>query len=118
MTTDMVVFKYLLMNRILIDYKKLNHQITTLLIETYPDGYGDEDIISFRNVQGEFIEAVELQTPDTLYLIKISKSLSHFIANFDENITEGLEAIKGESIEGHSLELNIEEENEDENDFD
>ena len=81
------------MKRILIDYKKLNPQVTALLIETYPDGYGDEDIISFRNVNGEFIEAVELQTADTLYLIKISKSLSHFIANFDENIDEGLKAI-------------------------
>lgn len=99
------------MKRILIDYKKLKHEVTTLLIKTYPDGYGDEDIISFRSVNGEFIEAVELQTADTLYLVKISKSLSHFIANFDENIAEGLEAIKDESIEGPTLELNIEEEN-------
>lgn len=114
----MVVFKYLLMKRILIDYKKLNHEVTNLLIENYPDGYGDEDIIAFRNVNGEFIEAVELQTTDTLYLIKISKSLSHFIANFDENIAEEIEAIKDQSIEGPSLELNIEEENEDEKDFD
>lgn len=106
------------MKRILIDYKKLNHEITALLVETYPDGYGDEDIISFRSLNGEFIEAVELQTADTLYLIKISKSLSHFIANFDENIAEGLEAIKDESIKGPSLELNIEEENEGEKDFD
>jgi len=106
------------MKRILIDYKKLNHEITSLLIKAYPDGYGDEDIISFRNVNGEFIEAVELQTADTLYLIKISKSLSHFIANFDENIVEGLVAIKNESIEGPSLELNIEEENEGDKDFD
>ncbi|WP_297702502.1 hypothetical protein [uncultured Eudoraea sp.] len=106
------------MKRILIDYKKLNHDVTSLLIETYPYGYGDEDIIAFRNVNGEFIEAVELQTADTLYLIKISKSLSHFIANFDENIAEGIEAIIDESIEGPSLELNIEEENEDEKGFD
>ena len=49
----------MLMKRILIDYKKLNHEVATLLIETYPDGYGDEDIISFRNVHGEFVEAVE-----------------------------------------------------------
>jgi len=106
------------MKRILIDYKKLNHEVATLLIETYPDGYGDEDIISFRNVHGEFVEAVELQTEDTLYLIKISKSLSHFIANFDDNIIEELEVIKDENVEGPSLELNIEQENEDDRDFD
>lgn len=106
------------MKRILIDYKKLDRQVTNLLIETYPDGYGDEDIISFRNLNGEFIEAVELQTEDTLYLIKISKSLSHFIANFDENITEGIEGLKGESIEGPVLELNLEEEDEHKKDLD
>lgn len=101
------------MKRVLIDYKKLNPRVTNLLIETYPDGYGDEDIISFRNLSGEFIEAVELQTEDTLYLIRISKSLSHFIANFDENMAEEIEAIKDESIEGPTLELNLEDENED-----
>lgn len=107
------MLKYLYMKRVLIDYKKLNPRVTNLLIETYPDGYGDEDIISFRNLSGEFIEAVELQTEDTLYLIRISKSLSHFIANFDENMAEGIEAIKDESIEGPTLELNLEDENED-----
>lgn len=112
------MLKYLYMKRVLIDYKKLNRQVTNLLIETYPDGYGDEDIISFRNLNGEFIEAVELQTEDTLYLIKISKSLSHFIANFDENMAEGIEAIKDESIDGPSLELNLEDENEDEKELD
>lgn len=79
------------MKRVLIDYKKLSHEIATLLIETYPDGYGDDDIIAFRNGKGEFIEAVELRTDDTLYLVKISQSLSHFIANFDDSIERELE---------------------------
>ena len=34
------------MIRRLIDYRKLDHQLATLLIETYPYGYGDEDIIT------------------------------------------------------------------------
>ena len=74
------------MKRILVDYKKLDHQAAALLIETYPDGYGDDDIIAFRNGNGELIQAVELRTEDTLYLVKISKSLSNFIANFEDTI--------------------------------
>lgn len=105
------------MKRVLVDYKKLEHKIALLLIESYPDGYGDEDIISFRNGKGEFIEAVELQTDDTLYLVKISKSLSHFIANFDEDLANGIEAVKDETAGESSLELNIESENEDEKDL-
>ena len=78
------------MKRVLVDYKKLDHDIAALLIETYPDGYGDDDIISFKNAKGELIEAVELRTEDTLYMIKISQSLSHFIANFDDSIEREL----------------------------
>lgn len=78
------------MKRVLVDYKKLSHEIAKLLIETYPDGYGDDDIIAFRNGKGEFIEAVELRTDDTLYMVKISQSLSHFIANFDDSIEREL----------------------------
>ncbi|MEX0273494.1 MAG: hypothetical protein AB3N16_03860, partial [Flavobacteriaceae bacterium] len=60
--------------------------LATLLIDTYPDGYGDDDIIMFKNAKGEMIEAVELQTADIIYLVKISKKLSHFIATFDDTI--------------------------------
>lgn len=76
------------MKRILIDYKKLDPHLTNLLITNYPGGYGDEDIIAFKNHKGEHIEAVELKTEDSLYLVKISKSLSHFIANFEAIETE------------------------------
>ena len=54
------------MTRRLIDYRKLDHQLAALLIETYPYGYGDEDIISFKNIQGDYVEAVQLKTVDTL----------------------------------------------------
>jgi len=80
------------MIRRLVDYKKLNHEMAALLIETYPYGYGDDDIITFRNGHGEIIEAVEIQTEDTLYLVKISKSLANFISNFEDNIEKGLES--------------------------
>ncbi|MDB2607072.1 hypothetical protein N9Y48_04780 [Zobellia sp.] len=79
------------MLRKLIDYKKLDHELGALLIETYSDGYGDDDIIIFKNHKGETVEAVELKTPDTIYLVKISKSLSNFIASFEETIEKELD---------------------------
>ncbi|WP_430908827.1 hypothetical protein [Maribacter sp. 2-571] len=79
------------MIRRLIDYKKLDHTLAKLLIDTYPDGYGDEDIIVFKNTKNEYVEAVEIKTEDTVYLVKISKSLATFIANFDSMITKELE---------------------------
>ena len=79
------------MLRKIVDYKKLDHELAALLIDTYPDGYGDEDIIVFKNLQGDYVEAVEIRTEDTMYLVKISKSLADFISNFDDTIEKELE---------------------------
>ena len=80
------------MLRKLVDYKKLDHELAALLIVTYPDGYGDEDIIIFKNAHGDIVEAVEIKTNDTLYLVKISKSLANFISNFEDNMEKELES--------------------------
>ena len=88
------------MKRVLIDYKKLDRDVAALLIDLYPHGYGDEDIIVLKKPNGDIIEAVEVKTADTLFLVKISKSLSNFIANFDENIEKELEnAPSGEAVD-------------------
>ncbi|MBC8398106.1 MAG: hypothetical protein H8E16_13525 [Flavobacteriales bacterium] len=63
------------MKRIIVDYNKLNTEILDLLVEKFPDGYDDSDIISFRNSIGEQIEAVEIRIDETSYLVKIGKKL-------------------------------------------
>ena len=86
------------MQRIIVDYNKLNPEVLQLLAEKFPDGYDDNDIISFRNVKGELIEAVEIATVDTIYLVKIGKKLQQAIQehkediNFDDNaITDDID---------------------------
>lgn len=54
------------MIRKIVDYQKLNEDILNLLVEKFPDGYSDKDIIAFRNAQNEYIEAVEVRTEDTV----------------------------------------------------
>ncbi|MEZ2414191.1 hypothetical protein ACA086_04450 [Muriicola sp. E247] len=102
------------MKRILIDHKKLDQALAVRLVETYPDGYGDDDIIAFKSPKGEFVEAVELRTEDALYLVKISQSLSHFIANFEENGELDIEESYKPATEKSELELNMETEIEEE----
>ncbi|MEM9077329.1 MAG: hypothetical protein AAGC43_09825 [Bacteroidota bacterium] len=74
------------LKRVIVDYKKLTDEVLKLLVEKYPDGYGDNDIINFKNHKGESIEAVEVSTEDTIYLVKISSKLEHSMANFDEAV--------------------------------
>ena len=71
------------MKRIIVDHKKLTQELALALIEKYPQGYGDEDIITFKNARGEWVEAVELCAGETCYLVKISQSLSNLMADFE-----------------------------------
>lgn len=73
------------MKRVIVDYKKLNQDILELLVTKFPDGYDDTDIITFRNASYELIEAVEVKTEDTTYLVKISKRLADTMEKFDVN---------------------------------
>ncbi|MDP3313478.1 hypothetical protein [Lutibacter sp.] len=63
------------MNRIIVDFKKLTPEILNLLVEKFPDGYGIKDVIKFTNPKGQYVEAVEVKTDDTVYLVKISDEL-------------------------------------------
>lgn len=72
------------MKRIIIDYKKLTQEMAAALLQQYPQGYGDEDIISFKNAKGEWVEAVELPADDVLYLVKISQNLSYLMSHFED----------------------------------
>ena len=87
------------MKRILVDYKKLDRNLATVLIESYPNGYGDDDIIAFSNARGEIVQAVELRTEDAIYLVKISKSLSNFIANFEDIMEKELDNSESQAIQ-------------------
>ena len=76
------------MKRVIVDYKKLNASLLDLLVERYPDGYGDRDIISFRNAQGEWVECIEVTTEDTMYLVKVSKRLTAAMEEYDVDESE------------------------------
>lgn len=104
------------MKRVIVDYAKLTNEILTLLVERFPDGYDDADIIRFKNAKNETIEAVEVRTDDTIFLVKVSTKLADRIENFDyddedvdldETPTESLDSLK---------ELEIEDDEDDEDD--
>ncbi|WP_343487154.1 hypothetical protein [Allomuricauda sp. d1] len=73
------------LKRVIVDFKKLTPEVLKLTVQRYPDGYDDRDIISFRNARGERIEAVEVLTEDTKYLVKISEKLVYTMEHYDKN---------------------------------
>ena len=95
------------MKRVIVDYAKLTNEILNLLVEKFPDGYDDSNIISFRNAKNELIEAVEVRTDDTIYLVKVSTKLSDRIENYDEDdelfIDEVAAPIKGLDLDDDDI---------------
>lgn len=71
------------MKRVIVDYSKLTSDILDMLVEKFPNGYGYNDIITFKNAQGENIKAVEVSTEDTMYLVKISLKLEETMEDYD-----------------------------------
>ena len=55
------------------------------MVEKFPDGYDDSNIIRFKNAKNETIEAVEVRTEDTIYLVKVSTKLADRIENFEDD---------------------------------
>ncbi|MBP6100376.1 MAG: DNA primase [Flavobacterium sp.] len=102
------------MKRIIVDYAKLTGDILNLLVEKFPDGYDDTDIIRFKNAKDELVEAVEVRTEDTIYLVKVSTKLANRMEKYDEDVDldaviEPITPVKG---------LDLEEEDDDDDDDD
>lgn len=71
------------MKRLIIDSKKMTPEILALVKEKYPEGYYEDDIIVFKNHRNETIEAIQVESEDAVYLIKIGKYLSIGLENFE-----------------------------------
>lgn len=96
------------MKRVIVDYAKLTNEILNLLVDRFPDGYDDSHIIRFRNAKNELVEAVEVRTQDTIYLVKVSTKLATRLENFDEedeidDVVVPLEPIKGIDLDDEDL---------------
>lgn len=106
------------MKRVIVDYAKLTNEILNLLVDRFPDGYDDSHIIRFRNAKNELIEAVEVKTEETVYLVKVSTKLATRLENFDEDdemddVVAPLEPIKGIDMGDEDMADNKDDEDED-----
>lgn len=87
------------LKRVIVDFKKLTPEILALLVEKYPDGYDDDHIISFKNMKNETVEAVEVTTEDTKYLVKVSTKLELTMENYDEDDYEDFDDDDPEAVQ-------------------
>jgi hypothetical protein len=106
------------MRRIIVDYAKLTGDILNLLVDRFPEGYDDSDIIRFRNAQNELIEAVEVRTDDTIYLVKVSTKLASRMEKYDEeddidSVIEPISPVKGLDLDDDDMPSDDDDDDED-----
>ena len=106
------------MRRVIVDYAKLTGDILNLLVDKFPEGYDDSDIIRFRNAQNELVEAVEVRTEDTIYLVKVSTKLASRMEKFDEeddldSVIEPISPVKGLDLDDDDIPSDDDDEEED-----
>ncbi|SFI79400.1 hypothetical protein [Olleya namhaensis] len=101
------------LKRVIVDFKKLTPEILKLLVEKYPDGYDEDHIIEFRNAKNELIEAVEVTTEDTKYLVKVSTKLVKTMENYDEDDYEDFEDDDAEAVQDPESEPSEEQDHDD-----
>ncbi|WP_272021900.1 hypothetical protein [Olleya namhaensis] len=101
------------LKRVIVDFKKLTPEILKLLVEKYPDGYDEDHIIEFRNAKNELIEAVEVTTEDTKYLVKVSTKLVKTMENYDEDDYGDFEDDDAEAVQDPESEPSEEQDHDD-----
>ena len=106
------------MRRVIVDFKKLTEDILNMLVEKFPDGYNDSDIVVFKNAAGETVEAVEVKTEDTIYLVKVSvrleQSMENHVDTSDDEDDEENDIIEDDgSIGEEDMDFDVDEDDED-----
>lgn len=63
------------MKRVIKDYNSITDEHAALITAAFPNGFENENLVSFTTPKGAFIKALEIRTEDTIYLFKIDKNM-------------------------------------------
>jgi len=78
------------MKKVIKDFKSTPREILSLVSQQYPFGYDETHLVNFMNSKGEYFHALEIKTPDIIYLIKQDRHL-------DQHVSDLLEGDSGEN---------------------
>jgi hypothetical protein len=70
---------------VIVDHRNVTEEILESIMHTYPYGYDDSDLIKYVNAKGETVAALEVDTGDVRYLIKIGVEMDKKIIAFSSD---------------------------------
>ncbi len=103
------------MKRIIKDYKNISQEHADLIAEFYPNGFENENLVSFTTPKGEFIKALEIKTDDTIYLFKIDKNME-VAGDDDGNDSSGMPVAEFDNFKGDSSDDDNDDDDDDDDD--
>jgi len=102
------------LKRIIKDYKTITQEHIDLINQHYPNGFENENLVSFVTPKGEFIKALEIRSEDTIYLFKIDKNMK--VDDEGDNDNDGLPMGDFDSFKGDSDDNDSDDDDNDDND--
>ncbi len=73
------------MKRVIKDYKGITPAQLELIAQEYPEGFGLDDLITFKKPDGDTFKGLEIKTDDTLYLFKIDTRMLEMIDDYTDD---------------------------------
>ena len=70
---------------VIVDHRNVTEEILESILHTYPYGYDDADLIKYVNSKGETVAALEVDTGDVRYLVKIGVEMDKKIVAFSND---------------------------------
>lgn len=76
------------MKRIIKDYQSVNGDHLKMIAGEYPEGFGIDDLVTFRKPDGTSFRGLEIRTEEAIYLFKINTKMLEVIDDYtDEGFT-------------------------------
>lgn len=72
------------MKRIIKDYQSVNSDHLKMIAGEYPDGFGIDDLITFRKPDGTSFRGLEIRTEEAIYLFKINTKMLEVIDDYTD----------------------------------
>ena len=88
------------LKRVIKDYKTLSQEHIDLINEHFPNGFENENLVSFVTPKGQFIKALEIRTDEAIYLFKIDKNMK--VDDEENQDNEGLPINDFDNFKGDS----------------
>ncbi|MBL6866746.1 MAG: hypothetical protein ISQ97_06600 [Flavobacteriales bacterium] len=63
------------MNRIIKNYTNITEKHIALITDSYPEGFGDDDLTTLSMPDGKYLRCLEVRTEDTIYLFRIDSEM-------------------------------------------